>query len=106
MFFMKKESAQQGLDINVGRVLEMFQTGVLDPAQTSEALMKFFTGEAQKDLPGLNSALAAALEALDKGQVTPSRTRAALVDAAGASERHEPNYADILHQLLEPAPVK
>lgn len=40
MFFMK-DAAQQALDINIGRVLEMFRTGVLNRQQTCEGLTRF-----------------------------------------------------------------
>ncbi|MDI7775539.1 hypothetical protein [Asticcacaulis sp. EMRT-3] len=102
MFFMKKESDQQGLDINIGRVLEMFRTSVLDPAQTAESLTRFFTGEGQKDIPALQAYLTRVLTAVDDGTIDLSRARACLVDAAGASERHEPNFADRLKTLCEP----
>lgn len=102
MFFAKKDSDQQGLDINIGRVLEMFRTNVLDATQAREALTKFFGGEAQKDLPALHSRLTTVLTGVDTGGLDLTKARASLVNAAAASEKHDPHYVAILDALLAP----
>ncbi len=102
MFFAKKDSDQQGLDINIGRVLEMFRTNVLDAAQAREALTKFFGGEAQKDLPLLQSHLTNVLAGVDSGALDLTKARNSLVNAAAASEKHDPHYAVALESLLAP----
>lgn len=100
MFFNKKDSDQQGLDINIGRVLEMFRTNVLDAHQAREALGKFFGGEAQKDLAALESHLTTVLAGIDDGTLDLTKARAGLVNAAAASERHDPHYAALLHTIV------
>ena len=96
MFFSKKDSDQQGLDINIGRVLEMFNTGVLGPDQARDAVAKFFGGEAQKDVASLNRHLSRILICLNDGTMDTNNARMALVNAAAASEKHDPHYADLL----------
>jgi hypothetical protein len=101
MFFKKKDSEQQGLDINIGRVLEMFQTGVLSLEATREAVAKFFGGEAQKDLTGLNDILTRILTRIHAGALDCNKARSGLVNAAAASEHHDPHYIDRLQALLD-----
>lgn len=100
MFFMK-DAASQVLDINIGRVLEMFRSGILDREQAREGLTRFFEGAARHDSSDLSVYLTRILERVDTGALEPKEARIRLVKAALASEKNDLRYADILHSMAE-----
>jgi len=102
MFFMK-DAAQQALDINIGRVLEMFRSGVLTREQARDGLIRFFEGAAHHDAADLNAHLNRILERVDTGAIDCKDARTKLVKAALASEKNDLRYADILHHMVEEA---
>ena len=102
MFFMK-DAAQQALDINIGRVLEMFRSGVLTRQQACESLTRFFEGAARHDARDLDAHLMRILERVDTGALEPKEARHKLVKAALASEKNDLRCADILHTMVEEA---
>ena len=102
MFFMK-DAAQQALDINIGRVLEMFRTGVLNRQQTCEGLTRFFEGATHHDAADLDAHLMRIVERVDTGALEPKEARHKLVKAALASEKNDLRYVDILHHMVEEA---
>lgn len=102
MFFMK-DAAQQALDINIGRVLEMFRTGVLDRQQTCEGLTRFFEGASHHDSADLDAHLMRIVERVDTGALDCKEARHKLVKAALASEKNDLRYVDILHHMVEEA---
>ncbi len=98
MFFMK-DAAQQALDINIGRILEVFRSGVLDRTCALDSLFKFFEGAT--DAGETRAWLDRILERVDSGALDTKDARQRLVKAALASEKHDQRYADILHQMAE-----
>jgi hypothetical protein len=102
MFFMK-DAAQQALDINIGRVLEMLRSGILDRRQACEALTRFFEGALHHDAADLNDHLMRIVERVDIGTLEPKEARHKLVKAALASEKNDLRYVDILHHMVEEA---
>ncbi|MGA9658742.1 MAG: hypothetical protein WBQ60_06555 [Asticcacaulis sp.] len=100
MFFMK-DAAQQALDINIGRVLEIFRTGIINRAQACENLHKFFEGASKHDTASLNASLMRILERIDTGALESKDARLQLVKAALASEKNDMRYVDILHNIAE-----
>jgi len=98
MFFMKN-AAQQALDINIGRVLEMLLSGVLSHDQAHDAMTKFFDGAVHKDPTDLHAYLTRMIHQVDKGHVKTDTARAHLVRVALASEKNDPHLSDIIHEM-------
>ncbi|ESQ86027.1 hypothetical protein AEAC466_02240 [Asticcacaulis sp. AC466] len=100
MFFMK-DAAQQALDINIGRVLEMLRSGVLSRDAARDGLLRFFEGAIRHDAGDLNAYLTRILERVDTGSLDVKDARTKLVKAALASEKNDLRCTDILHRMVE-----
>ena len=98
---MTNDSAHQALDINIGRVLEMFQRSVLTTDQAEAELLKFFSSAERLDGAHLNVDLTHILERVQDGTLDPEKARSELVKAAAASEKNDPRAVEMLHQISQ-----
>jgi len=100
---MTRDSDNRALDINIGRVLEMFRTGFLPRSAAHEALEKFFTDCGRRKDAQLDSDLDTILNRIDDNSLPLRQARESLVKAAVACERNDPKAAELLHHIAEPA---
>ena len=100
---MTRDSDNRALDINIGRVLEMFRTGFLPRQAAHEALAKFFSDCGRHKDAQLDADLDRVLARVDDNSLALKQARENLVKAAVACERNDPKAAEMLHRIAEPA---
>ncbi len=96
---MTRDSDNRALDINIGRVLEMFRTGFLPREAVRQSLAKFFTDAGRRDGPHLDADLHRILDRIDDNSLSLVAARTELVKAAVAAEKNDPKAADMLHHV-------
>jgi hypothetical protein len=91
---MTRDAGHQALDINIGRILQMYLTGDLSAETTRNNLTRFFGGapEWRGDIDAwIDRRLAEMADGRDAGHV-----RQDLVKMAAAAERHDPHLIEKL----------
>ncbi|ESQ85377.1 hypothetical protein ABAC460_23765 [Asticcacaulis sp. AC460] len=98
---MTRDAAHQALDINIGRILQMYLTGDLSAEVTRNNLTRFFNG-APEWRGDIDAWLTRRLNDMRDGH-DANHVRHDIVRMAAAAERHDPKLAEMLHPGHEKA---
>ena len=98
---MTRDAGHQALDINIGRILQMYLTGDLSAEVTRNNLSRFFNG-APEWRDDIDAWLTRRLDDMRDGH-DANAVRRDMVRVAAAAERHDPHLADMLHSGHEKA---
>ena len=92
---MTKDAGHQALDINIGRILQMYLTGDLNAEVTRDNLSRFFNG-ASEWRHEIDFWLLRRLHDMRDGH-DANLVRREIVQMAAAAENHDPHLLDLLH---------
>ena len=96
---MTKDAGHQALDINIGRILQMYLTGDLSAEVTRNNLSRFFNGAPQWR-NDIDAWLLRRLHDMRDGH-DASHVRKDMVRMAVAAENHDPQLLELLHPQNE-----
>jgi hypothetical protein len=94
---MTRDASHQSLDINIGRIVELYIEGDISAEMAREDLKRFFRGKrVAEESANLETYIANVLEMLQTGELEPVQARNGLVRAAAAAEKGDPAFAGLI----------
>ncbi len=90
---MTKDRDHQALDINIGRVIELFIRGILSRDAARDDLKRYFDGPVLRGAPGeVDAYILRVLDQTDKQVLDPNQARRELVRASSASQAGDTTF--------------
>ena len=90
---MAKDRDHQALDINIGRVIELYIRGILGREAAREDLTRYFAGPVLRHAPGdVGAYIDHVLESTDQGRIDAGQARRNLVKAISAAQANDDSF--------------
>ncbi len=103
---MTKDASHQSLDINLGRVVELFIEGDIPIETARENICKHFHGKhVAENRAALETYVNNVLDMVRSGELEPVQARNGLVTAAAKAEKGDPAFASLIKTQAGPSKV-
>ncbi|MGZ3297657.1 MAG: hypothetical protein ACXU8U_05790 [Asticcacaulis sp.] len=94
---MTRDASHQSLDINIGRIIELYIDGDITADVAREDLIRFFHGKkVAEQSDNVRTYISNVLDMLQSGELEPVQARNGLVRAAAAAEKGDPAFAGLI----------
>ena len=101
---MTRDAGHQSLDINIGRVIELFIENDIRLEVARETICKHFQGKhVAENRASLDTYVTNVLEMVRTGELEPVQARNGLVRAAAAAEKGDKAYASLIATQAGPS---
>jgi len=101
---MTHDAGHQSLDINIGRVVELFIENDIPLETARENICKHFHGkQVEENRVSLDTYVTNVLEMARTGELEPVQARNGLVRAAAAAEKGDKAYASLINTQAGPS---
>jgi hypothetical protein len=101
---MTRDAGHQSLDINIGRVIELFIENDIPLEAARENICKHFHGkQVAENRADLEAHVTHVLETLRSGELEPVQARTGLVHAAAAAEKGDKAFVSLIHSQAGPS---
>ena len=101
---MTRDAGHQSLDLNIGRVIELFIEGDIPLEAARENICKHFHGKAvTENRAALETYVNNVLDMVRTGELEPVQARTGLVRAAAAAEKGDKAFASLVNTQAGPS---
>ncbi len=101
---MTRDAGHQSLDINIGRVIELFIENDIPLATARESICRLFHGKhVEENRASLETYVTNVLEMVRTGELEPVQARNGLVRSAAAAEKGDKAYASLINTQSGPS---
>ena len=101
---MTRDAGHQSLDINIGRVIELFIENDIPLETARENICRHFHGkQVAENRASLDTYVTNVLEMVRTGELEPVQARNGLVRAAAAAEKGDKAYASLINTQVGPS---
>ena len=101
---MTRDAGHQSLDINIGRVIELFIENDIPLEAARENICKHFHGKpVAESRAALEAYVTNVLEMVRSGELEPVQARTGLVRAAAAAEKGDKAFASLINTQAGPS---
>ena len=101
---MTRDAGHQSLDLNIGRVIELFIEGDIPLEIARENICKHFHGKSvAENRASLETYVNNVLDMVRTGELEPVQARTGLVRAAAAAEKGDKAYASLINTQSGPS---
>jgi hypothetical protein len=101
---MTRDAGHQSLDINIGRVIELFIENDIPLEVARENICKHFHGkQVAENRAHLETYVTNVLEMVRTGELEPVQARTGLVRAAAAAEKGDKAFASLINTQAGPS---
>ncbi len=101
---MTRDAGHQSLDINIGRVIELFIENDIPLEVARENLAKHFHGkQVAENRASLDTYITNVLDMVRSGELEPVQARTGLVRAAAAAEKGDKAFAGLINTQAGPS---
>lgn len=101
---MTRDAGHQSLDLNIGRVIELFIENDIPLEAARENICKHFHGkQVAENRANLETYVNNVLDMVRSGELEPVQARAGLVRAAAAAEKGDKAFASLINTQSGPS---